>query len=59
MQKNILNLDKDSVQVELDKKVGDEADNFNLNIKSSVDVISLNSEDVVALIKNKLDIYNS
>lgn len=58
-QKNILNLDKDSVQVELDKKVGDEADNFNLNIKSSVDIISLNSNDVIVLIKNKLDILKS
>lgn len=58
-QKNILNLDKDSVQVEIDKKVGDEAENFNLRIKSSIDIISLNNTDVINLIKNKLDILKS
>lgn len=57
--KNILNLDIDSVKVEVSKKVGDEVDTFDLSIKSVVNVISLNSSDVVSLIEEKLDILKS
>ena len=58
-QKNIFSLDKDSVSVEVSNKVGDEVDTFNLKIKSAINVIGLSNEDVLSLIKEKLDILAS
>lgn len=57
-QKNIFSLDSSSLEVEVSQEVGDEVDNFSVKIKGVVNIITLNEEDVIKVIKQKLAILD-
>lgn len=56
--KNIFSIDSQNSKMELSNEVGDESEYFELKIKKVVNVISLNNDDVVNLVKKKLNILD-
>ncbi len=56
--KNIFSIDNQNSKIELSPEVGDESEYFELKIKKIVNIISLNNDDVVNLVKQKLNILD-
>ena len=57
-KKNIFSLNSSSSTIEVSQKVGDEVDSFKVKIKNTVSVITINSSDVVNIIKQKLSLLD-
>lgn len=57
-QKSIFSLDPSSLEVEISNEVGEEVDSFSVKIKGVVNIITLNEEDVIKVIKQKLAILD-
>jgi len=53
-KKYVFNIDSANSVLEVDKKVGDEVDSFEVKIKNTVNIITINTSDVVNIIKKKL-----
>ncbi|MCK9438856.1 MAG: hypothetical protein WCY43_00090 [Patescibacteria group bacterium] len=55
----VLSIDTDSSIIDTDKKIGEEADNFNVSVKSIVNVISFETDEIIELAKQKVSIETS
>lgn len=56
--KSIFNLDSSSINIVVSEDLGAETDFFEVNIKGVVNIISLNEEDVINVIKKRLEILD-
>lgn len=57
-QKNIFSIDSDGIQLEISNKAGEEVDTFSGSIKAVVSIITINPDDVIKIIKQKLSILD-
>jgi len=53
-KKYVFNIDSANSVLEVDKKVGDEVDSFEVKIKNTINIITINTSDVINIIKKKL-----
>ncbi len=56
--KNIFTLDSSSIEVIISEEVGTEVDSFTVTIEGVVNMITLNEEDVIGVIKKRLEILD-
>ncbi len=57
-QENIFSVDPSSAKIEISKKVGEEADSFEVKVKNVVNIVGINNDDVVKIVKQKLAILD-
>lgn len=57
-QKNIFSVDSDGAQIEISNKVGEEVDTFNGSMKAVISIITINPDDVIKIVKQKLSILD-
>lgn len=55
----VLSIDTDSSIISTDKEIGVEADDFNVSVKSVVNVISFETDEIIELAKQKVSIETS
>ena len=57
-KKYVFNIDSASSTLDVSKKVGDEADTFEVKTKNTVNIVAINTSDVVNMIKKKLTLLD-